>query len=142
MRSMSLEPADAAAGDAFDLSMAVSTLAANSTDLRIMLKALVGQLAEVLGDRLTIEKAGGRFRKSDEIKAVRITLGNDTLAADVDGGSVRCSIGHASGGIRIRSEQVSMEAWLTKLLTILRDEAAHSDQTRLALEHIVIGDSP
>ena len=142
MRSMSLEPADAAAGDAFDLSMAVSTLAANSTDLRIMLKALVGQLAEVLGDRLTIENAGGRFRKSDEIKAVRITLGNDTLAADVDGGSVRCSVGHASGGIRIRSEQVTMETWLTKLLTILRDEAAHSDQTRLALEHIVIGDSP
>jgi len=141
MRSMSLEPADAAAGDAFDLSMAVSTLAANSTDLRIMLKALVGQLAEVLGDRLTIENAGGRFRKSDEIKAVRITLGNDTLAADVDGGSVRCSVGHASGGIRIRSEQVTMETWLTKLLTILRDEAAHSDQTRLALEHIVIGDS-
>jgi hypothetical protein len=141
MRAMSLEPADAAAGDAFDLSMAVSTLAANSTDLRIMLKALVGQLAEVLGDRLVVENAGGRFRKSDEIKAVRITLGNDTLGADVDGGSVRCSIGHASGGIRIRSEQVTMETWLTKLLTILRDEAAHSDQTRLALEHIVIGDS-
>jgi hypothetical protein len=142
MPSMSLEPADAAAGDAFDLSMAVSTLASNSSDLRIMLGALVGQLSEVLGNRLVIERAGGRFRKSDEIKTVSITLGSDTLQADVDGGSVRCSIGHASGGIRIRNEQVSMEAWLTKLLTILRDEAAHSDQTRLALEHIVIGDTP
>jgi hypothetical protein len=142
MPSMSLEPADAAAGDAFDLSMAVSTLASNSSDLRIMLGALVGQLSEVLGNRLVIERGGGRFRKSEEIKSVSITLGSDTLQADVDGGSVRCSIGHASGGIRIRNEQVSMEAWLTKLLTILRDEAAHSDQTRLALEHIVIGDTP
>jgi hypothetical protein len=101
----------------------------------------VSQLADVLGTRLTVERSGGRFRKSDEIKTVRITLGDDTLQADVDGGTVRCSIGHASGGIRIRSEQVNMDAWLTRLLTTLRDEAAHSEQTRLALEHIVIGDT-
>jgi len=138
---MSLEPADAAAGDAFDLSMAVSALASNSTDTHIMLKALVSQLADVLGTRLTVERSGGRFRKSDEIKTVRITLGDDTLQADVDGGTVRCSIGHASGGIRIRSEQVNMDAWLTRLLTILHNEASHSEQTRIALENIVIGES-
>ena len=138
---MTMEPAEAARGDAFDLDMAVSQLSSNSTDSRIMLKLLVGQLADVLGNRIAIERAGGRFRKSDEIKSVQIVLGDDTLAAEVDGGSVRCSIGHASGGIRIRSEQVSMEAWLTRLLTTLHQEAAHSEQTRLALEHIVIGGS-
>ncbi len=127
-------------GDAaFDLSMAVSQLASNSTDLRIMLKLLVSQLADALGDRLTVERAG-RFRKSDEIKSVRITLADDTLDAMVDGGSVRCTIGHSSGGIRIRSEQVGMDAWLTRLLSSLQGEAAHSEQTRLALEHIVIGE--
>ena len=130
---------EGASGAAFDLSMAVSQLASNSTDLRIMLKLLVAQLAGVLGDRIAVERAG-RFRKSDEIKSVRITLGDDTLEALVDGGSVRCSIGHASGGIRIRSEQVGMDAWLTRLLTTLQSEAAHSEQTRLALENIVIGD--
>jgi hypothetical protein len=128
-----------ASGAAFDLSMAVSQLASNSTDLRIMLKLLVEQLSEVLGGRIAVERAG-RFRRSDEIKSVRITLGDDTLDAVVDGGSVRCSIGHSSGGIRIRSEQVGMDAWLTRLLTTLQSEAAHSEQTRLALESIVIGD--
>jgi hypothetical protein len=141
MRAMSLEPADATGSDAFDLSMAVSQLASNSSDLHIMLKLLVSQLADALGGRLEVERAG-RFRKSEEIKSVRITLGDDTLSAEADGGSVRCSIGHASGGIRIRNEQVDMQTWLTKLLGILRDEAAHSEQTRLALEHIVIGDVP
>ncbi len=118
--------------------MAVSQLASNSTDLRIMLKLLVSQLSEALGNRIAVERAG-RFRKSEEIKSVRITLGDDTLEANVEGGSVRCSIGHASGGIRIRSEQVGMDAWLTRLLTILQSEAVHSEQTRLALENIVIG---
>jgi len=141
MRPMSMEPANAAQGDGFDLDMAVATLQSNSTDVRIMLKLLVSQLSEVLGNRIQIERAGGRIRRSDEIKSVQIILGDDTLRAEVEGAGVRCSIGHASGGIRIRSEQVGMDAWLARLLTTLNDEAAHSEQTRLALEHIVIGDS-
>jgi hypothetical protein len=141
MPPMTMEPAGGGGGDAFDLSMAISSLQSNSTDSRIMLKLLVAQLAEVLGGRITVEQAGGRFRKSDEIKSVQIVLGDDTLTAQVDGATVRCSIGHASGGIRIRSEQVGMDAWLTRLLTILHNEASHSEQTRLALENIVIGES-
>jgi hypothetical protein len=126
-------------GPAFDLSMAVSQLASNSTDLRIMLKLLVGQLADVLGNRMAVERAG-RFRKSEDIKSVHIVLGDDTLDAVVEGASVRCSIGHSSGGIRIRSEQVGMAEWLTRLLSTLQSEAATSEQTRLALERIVIGE--
>ena len=136
-----MQPVGDGGGSAFDLSMAVSSLQSNSTDSRIMLKLLVAQLSEVLGDRIMVERAGGRFRKSEEIKSVQIILGDDTLRADVDGATVRCSIGHASGGIRIRSEQVGMDAWLTRLLTILQSEASHSEQTRLALENIVIGES-
>ena len=141
MRSMTMEPVGEGGDSAFDLSMAVSSLQSNSTDSHLLLKLLVAQLAEVLGGRLVVERAGGRFRKSEAIKSVQITLGDDTLRADVDGPTVRCSIGHASGGIRIRSEQVGMDAWLTRLLTILHSEAAHSEQTRLALENIVIGES-
>jgi hypothetical protein len=141
MQAMTMEPLGDGGGSAFDLSMAVSSLQSNSTDSRIMLKLLVAQLSEVLGDRIVVERAGGRFRKSEELKSVQIILGDDTLRADVDGATVRCSIGHASGGIRIRSEQVGMDAWLTRLLTILQSEASHSEQTRLALENIVIGES-
>ena len=125
---------------AFDMSLAISQLASNSTDLRILLKLLVTQLAPVLGDRMVVERAG-RLRKSDEVKSVRIALGNDTFDATVEGASVRCSIGHSSGGIRIRDEQVGMDLWLTRLLSSLQAQAAHSEQTRLALENIVIGGS-
>jgi hypothetical protein len=138
---MTMEPANTEQGDGFDLDMAIASLQSSSTDVRMMLKLLIAQLADVLGDRVQIERAGGRFRKSDEIKSVQITLGDDTLRAEVEGAGVRCSIGHASGGIRIRSEQVAMDAWLTRLLTTLNAEASHSEQTRLALEHIVIGES-
>ncbi|HVB91234.1 MAG TPA: hypothetical protein VND70_03955 [Acidimicrobiales bacterium] len=138
---MSMEPAGAGGDSAFDLSLAIAQLASNSSDLGITLKLLVAQLSDVLGNRITVERTGGRFRKSDEIKSVQIKLGDDTLRADVEGPTVRCSVGHASGGIRIRSEQVGMDGWLTRLLSTLQEEAARSEKTRLALENIVIGGS-
>ena len=65
-----MQPVGDGGGSAFDLSMAVSSLQSNSTDSRIMLKLLVAQLSEVLGDRIVVERAGGRFRKSgDQIRA-------------------------------------------------------------------------
>jgi hypothetical protein len=126
-------------GDGFDLELAVSSLASNSTDVGVMMRLLVGELASTLGTRLVVERAGGLLRRSNEIRTVQVTLGDDVLRAEIDGGTVRCSIGHSSGGIRIRSEQVDMGTWLTRLLGALQTEAARSETTRLALEHIMIG---
>jgi thiamine phosphate synthase YjbQ (UPF0047 family) len=63
------------------------------------------------------------------------------MRAQVDGGSVRCSVAHSSGGIRIRSEAVDLDSWLKRLLNALQQEAAHSEGARQALERIVIGGS-
>jgi hypothetical protein len=124
--------------DGFDLDMAVAQLGANSTDVRILFKVLVNSLAPTLGSRLEVERAG-RFKKSDEIKAVQVALDNDILRAEIDGPTVRCVIGHSSGGIRIRSDQVDIVTWLKRLLGGLQAEATQSEAIRLALEHIMIG---
>jgi hypothetical protein len=130
------------ADEAFDFDMAAATLQANSTDVHMLLKLLVKQLRDVLGKRLTFERAGGRLRKSDDIKSVELSMGDDVLRAEADGATVRCTIGHSSGGIRIRSEQVPMDEWLKRLLKALQAEAQHSESARVALENIVIGGSP
>jgi hypothetical protein len=57
----------------------------------------------------------------------------------VDGPTLRCTIGHSSGGIRIRSEKVGVDEWLNRLLTVLKAEAANSQAVRQALESMVIG---
>lgn len=125
--------------DSFDLEMAAASLRADITDMHILLKVLVDQLKETLGDRLHIERAGGRFRKSDEIKSVQITMGGDHFDAVVNGLDLVCTIGHASGGIRIRNDQVDVGTWIARLLAALQVEAAHSQTARQALENIVIG---
>lgn len=127
--------------DGFDLELAAASLRADGSDVRILVKALVDQLADALGTRLEVQRSGGRFRRSDQIRHLRITLGDDEFDAEVDDTVVRCAVGHSSGGIRIRSEKVDLDAWLARLLTALQAEAAHSQAVRQALENIVIGGS-
>ena len=126
-------------GESFDMELAAAQLRADSSDVRILVKVLVDQLADALGPRLRVERAGGRFRKSDEIKALTITMEDDQFDAVVDGAVLRCTIGHSSGGIRIRSEKVDLDTWLGRLLAVLKAEADHSQAVRQALENIVIG---
>jgi hypothetical protein len=125
--------------DSFDLELAAASLRANSSDTRILMKVLADQLAAALGPRMTVQRAGSRFRKSDQVRSLRIVLDDDEFEAEVDADSLGCSIAHSSGGIRIRSQKVGVDEWLSRLLAALKTEAAHSQSVREALEGIVIG---
>jgi len=125
--------------DSMDLELAAASLRADGSDVRILVKVLADQLADALGSRLQVTRAGGRFRKSDEIRSIHIVMDDDQFDADVDGDVLRCTIGHSSGGIRIRSEKVTVDVWLGRLLAALKVEADHSQAVRQALESMVIG---
>lgn len=125
--------------DSYDLSLAAAALRSNSADVRALLKALCGELSDTLGERLRTQRGGGRRHKSDEISSVQINMANDQFEAIIEGADLRCTVGHVSGGIRIRSETIDVDQWITRLLEALKAEAAHSDAARLALENIVIG---
>jgi hypothetical protein len=128
-------------GGTFDLDLLASSLHADDRDVRLLLRVLVGRLSGALGSRLEVERPG-RFRKSEEIQRVSIQLGDEQLEAVVDHGTLVCTIAKSSGGIRIRSSRVPVHEWIRRLLAILREEAATSEQTRQALESIVIGEAP
>ena len=125
--------------DSDDLRLAAASLRSNSSDVHILLKALCEELSDSLGQRLRVEHAGGRFHKSEEISSVSIDLGGSQFEAAANGAALQCHVGHVSGGIRIRSESVDIDQWILRLLHALKDEAAHSESARLALENIIIG---
>jgi hypothetical protein len=125
--------------DSFDLELAAASLRADQTDVHVLVKVLVDQLADALGDRLRVERAGGRFRRSVQIRSLVIDMGGDQFGAVVEGPTLRCTVGHTSGGIRIRTESVSVDDWIARLLGALQAEAAHSQAARQALEKMVIG---
>jgi hypothetical protein len=125
--------------DGFDLELATASLLGDDQDVHTLLKVLARQLSEALGSRVRVQRAGGLLHKSDQVVSIEATIGDTDFHADLEGGRVTCTIGHASGGIRIRSERVEMDDWLRRLLSALQAEAAHSQTARQALENIVIG---
>jgi hypothetical protein len=125
--------------DSMDLELAAASLRADGSDVRVLMKVLADSLAEALGPRLEVKRSGGRFRKSDDVRSLRISLDDDLFEAEMEDGSIRCTIGHSSGGIRIRSEKVDVDAWLARLVASLKAEAANSLAVRRALETIIIG---
>jgi hypothetical protein len=123
----------------YDLSLAAATLRSNSGDVHALLKALCDELSDTLGERLHVQRSGGKFHKSDAISSLQIALDGNQFEATIDGPVLRCSVGHVSGGIRIRNETVDIDQWILKLLEALKAEATHSESARQALENIVIG---
>jgi len=71
--------------DSYDLNMAAAMLRSNSTDLRLLLKALCEELSDTLGDRLRVQRGGSRFKKSEAISSVQITMASDQFEAVIDG---------------------------------------------------------
>ncbi len=125
----------------YDLELAVTTLITEAHDVHALLKVLTADLSASLGDRLQVERKGGLIHRSDEIKSVRVRLGDEDFDALVRDGGLDCTVAHSSGGIRIRTERLDMGQWLHRLLVRLQAEAARSQEARLALERLVIGGS-
>ncbi len=122
-----------------DLELATTALLADNHDVRTLLKLLARQLAGALGPRVVVEREGGLLKRSEEVKALRVSIGGDEFVAEVTKGQVSTSIGHDSGGIRIRTEKVATDEWLARLLAELQKEAATNQAARLAIENLVMG---
>lgn len=125
--------------ESLDLEMLASSLAADYSDTKMLLRVLADRLAGALGDRLTVERDKAFLRKSNQVRSLSVVLGEDELSAAIRDGRLECSFSHRSGGIKIRSERLSLSDWLRRLLSSLQTEAASSQASRQALEAIVIG---
>lgn len=127
------------ADDSLDIDVLASSLESDYSDVAMLLRVLADRLSGALGNRLRIERDGGRFRKPLRIRSLSVVLGDDELTASLEDGRLDTSISHRSGGIRIRSEKLALTDWLRRLLESLRAEATYNQATRAALESIVIG---
>lgn len=122
-----------------DLELATSAILADAHDTKELLRLLARQLAGTLGERVKVERAGGRLRRSEEVKTLSVAVGSEEFLANVERGGVETSIAHSSGGIRIRSDKVTADLWLARLLEELRKEAATNQAARMAIEGLVMG---
>ena len=128
-------------GESFDLELAAAPLRADGSDVHILVKVLVDQLSDALGPRLKVERAGGRFRKSEEIKSLTITMEDDQFDAVVDGTHPPLHHRPLVGGHPHPQREGRHGHLAQPPAAVLQGRGRHSQAVRLALENMVIGGS-
>lgn len=121
----------------FDL--AAAGLRADGTDLRISVEVLASKLESSLPGRCRVERRGGGLlgRGEKRVRHVAIDLGGSTYELTVSGERIEGFRGREVGGISIKRESLTPDAWIAALTAELQTEAQRSAQARSALQGLL-----
>jgi len=120
---------------------ALSLMAGNASDSKILFRVLARDLSETIGDRITIERAGRFGKSANDVVSITIDLSPETFVLEQTKQGLGCSIGVTSGGIRIKSERPTLARWVERLTDSLQKQAVTSESSRQALERLLTGGS-
>jgi hypothetical protein len=128
----------------WDLELLAANLRRQSDDLSMYAGFLINSLSAALpGELVSVQRKAGMFgRVKDDapVLAVSVLLGAErfTLRRGAVGQRVAATVGHESGGIVLRTDEVTMDVWSRKLAAALagiadQDAAAAQALSRLTL---------
>ena len=120
--------------------MLAASLRADAGDLTAFMESLAVKLEEALPGSVSVERMRTRMFGAKAVRRILIDLGGERLELGYAPASERVQAKRArvSGGITLSTETVSIEAWIATLSEALTREAQHSEQTRQALEQLLM----
>jgi hypothetical protein len=100
-------------------------------DREMFLSLLVESLRPALGERLRVERAGGWFRRDGPIRQIELDMDAHRFTLLVGkGGSLSATQCRIVRGIALKTEDLSVEAWLQAVAEAVA-EFAHTHQEAL-----------
>jgi hypothetical protein len=122
-----------------DLDMLAASLRADSSEIGTFIESLAAKLEQAVPGRVRIVRGRQGLLGAKLVKAIAVDLDGVRLElARESTDSVRASRGLVSGGIVLKSEPVEINSWIEMLSEGLADEAQHNEQTRQALERLLL----
>jgi hypothetical protein len=123
--------------ETFDL--AAAGLRADGGDLRASVEVLAAKLESALPGRCRVERHGGGLlgRGAKRVRRLTIDVGGSTYELNVSDEQVEGFRGREVGGISIKREPLSPDAWIAALTAELQTEAQRSAQARSALQRLL-----
>jgi hypothetical protein len=122
-----------------DLDMLAASLRADSSEIGTFIESLAAKLEQAVPGRVRIVRGRQGLLGAKLVKAIAVDLAGVRLElARESTDSVRASRGLVSGGIVLKSEPVEINSWIEMLSEGLADEAQHNEQTRQALERLLL----
>lgn len=123
--------------ETFDL--AAAGLRSDGGDLRVSVEVLASKLESSLPGRCHVERHGGGLlgRGAKRVRRLTIDLGGSTYELDLSGERIEGFRGREVGGISIKREPLTPDAWIAALTAELQSEAQRSAQARSALQGLL-----
>src|SRR5262245_21078806 len=85
-------------------------------DRQMFLELLAQALRDAAGNRLEIKRGGGWLARKRPVESLEIELGDDRYRLAVErGGTLAATRTRVVRGIALRTDELTVEAWLTEL---------------------------
>ncbi len=120
-----------------DLDLLAASLRADASDLNAFVEGLAVKLEEAMPGQVQVYRWRGGFRRPKRVQKIVLDGADKRLELNVSNGSIETSCSRLSGGIVLKSEQVSVDQWIALLSEVVAAEAQRSAVTRQALERLL-----
>jgi hypothetical protein len=126
-------------GAGFDIDLLAAALRADATETHAFVEGLAAKLETALPGRVSVKRARNGLFGPKLVQQILVDAGDERLElARGSGDALEMRRARISGGIVIKREAVDSDAWLLALTSAMAAEAQRSEQTRQALERLLI----
>lgn len=121
--------------DRLGFEVVTRVLSAEGREARDLLEEVVRLLEAVLPDQCEVERAS-RLR-GRKVEAVRVEIGDRRFEMTC-GTHIAASISTVVRGVVLKTEEISVDAWITQLAEALTREAERNSAARAALARLAL----
>ena len=118
-----------------DFELLAASLRADTSDMQMWIATLGSKLEGALPQRVRLHR-GGVF-SNGAVKSIEIELGAWRLALRMEHGYPLAERTHVVRGIALKTEQLTLDTWITSLCQGLSDLAATSAREHAAIESLL-----
>jgi hypothetical protein len=118
-----------------DFELLSASLRADTSDMQMWIATLGSKLDSALPQRVRLHR-GGVF-SNGAVKSIEIELGAWRLALRMEHGYPLAERTHVVRGIALKTEQLTLDTWITSLCQGLSDLAATSAREHAAIESLL-----
>lgn len=122
-----------------DIDLLAASLRADTSDVGAFVEALAVKLEEAVPGGVRVERRREGMFGPKLVRRIALDAGGRRLELRRDSGTVQAYSSRVSGGIVLKSEELSTDEWLRALGEALALQAQHSQSTRQALERLLNG---
>ena len=118
-----------------DFELLAASLRADTSDMQMWIAMLGRKLEGALPQRVRLHRSG--VFSNGAVKSIEIELGASMLALRLEHGYPLAERSHIVRGIALKTEQLTLDTWITSLCQGLADLAATSAREHAAIESLL-----